>query len=130
MVAKKRKKFNFNKKKILNIFYIIVISLLFIILIISCFNIYQKRVSSGKDLIKINKEIDELTKEKDILSFTLGETYSDEYLERIAREDLGMQKPGETVYIIKKDFSEEEIEKVREINLFEKIRNWFSNLPE
>ncbi|MCK9626910.1 MAG: septum formation initiator family protein, partial [Bacteroidales bacterium] len=59
-----------------------------------------------------------------------GETYSDEFLERIAREDLGMQKPGETIYIIKKEADEIELEEEKSYNFFERIINWLKSLPE
>lgn len=128
MVAKKRKKFNF--KKIKNIFSFLVISFFAIILIISCFNIFQKRLDAEKELEILNKEMDQLTKERDLLNFTLGETYSDEFLERIAREELGMQKPGETIYIIKKETIENESIEKENDSFWERIINWLKSLPE
>lgn len=128
MVAKKRKKFNF--KKIKKVFYFLMISFIVIILIISCFNIFQKRTNAEKELKTLNNEIDQLSREKDLLNFTLEETYSEEFLERIAREELGMQKPGETVYIIKKETSEDEKEENKNYNFFEKVINWLRSLPE
>lgn len=128
MVAKKRKKFNF--KKVKKIFYFLAISFFVIVLLISCFNIYKKRVTAEKELNILNQEIDELNREKDLLNFTLGETHSDEFLERIAREELGMQKPGETIYIIKKESSEKEQIKEENYSFFERIMNWLKSLPE
>jgi cell division protein FtsB len=128
MVAKKRKKFNF--KKVKDIFLFLLISSLAVLLLISCFNIFQKRMTTEKELNILNEELDKLNKENDLLNYTLGETYSDEFLERIAREDLGMQKPGETIYIIKKEIDEIELEKKEDVNLFERIINWLKSLPE
>jgi len=130
MVAKNRKKFNLNKKNILKWFYIFLLTMIFIILLISCFNIFQKRIDNEKELEAVNQELDNLIKQRDLLNFTLGETYSEEYLERVAREDLNMQKPGEIVYIIKKESSEMVNEEEKEYNFFEKIINWIQGLPE
>ena len=136
MVAKKRKKgkwkINFNRKKITNYFFLSFSVVLISFLALSCFNVYQKQRSSEKDMNSLIEEIERLEKERDLLNFTLGETFSDEYLERVAREDLGMQKPGEKIYVIKKDINlEEEKEELLEDSLFDKIKKWFSNiLPE
>ena len=136
MVAKKRKKgkwkINFNRKKVTNYFFLSFSIILISFLALSCFNIYQKQRSSEKDMNSLIEEIKRLEKERDLLNFTLGETFSDEYLERVAREDLGMQKPGEKIYVIKKDINlEEEKEELLEDSLFDKIKKWFSNiLPE
>ena len=89
MVTKRRKKFNL--KKIKNIFLFLLISCFVILLLVACFNIYQKRMDAQRELGILNKELNELTRENDLLNYTLGETYGDEFLERIAREELGMQ---------------------------------------
>lgn len=136
MVAKKRKKgkwkINFNRKKVTNYFFLSFSIILISFLALSCFNIYQKQRSSEKDMNSLIEEIERLEKERDLLNFTLGETFSDEYLERVAREDLGMQKPGEKIYVIKKDINlEEEKEELLKESFFDKIKKWFSNiLPE
>jgi len=128
MVTKKRKKFNL--KKIKNIFLFLLISCLVILLLIACFNIFQKRMDAQRELSILNNELNELTVENDLLNYTLGETYSDEFLERIAREELGMQKPGETVYIIKKEIDEVELLEKEKESFFERIINWLKSLPE
>lgn len=87
-------------------------------------------MDAQRELSILNKELNELTRENDLLNYTLGETYSDEFLERIAREELGMQKPGETVYIIKKEIDEVEETERENYSFFEKIINWLKSLPE
>ena len=128
MVAKKRKKFNF--KKIKEIFIFLLISFLVVLLIVACFNIFQKRMATEKELNILNEELNQLSKENDLLNYTLGETYSDEFLERIAREELGMQKPGETIYIIKKEIDGVELVEKENYSFFERIINWLKGLPE
>jgi len=128
MVTKKRKKHNL--KKIKNIFLILLISFFIVLLLTACFNIWQKRMDAQRELSILNKELNDLTVENDLLNYTLGETYSDEFLERIAREELGMQKPGETVYIIKKEIDEVELLEKEKQSFFERIINWLKSLPE
>jgi cell division protein FtsB len=110
MLSKKGKKVNrgikINKKKIAFIFWSF-ICLIFVIYLFYCnVKMFQKRSELSKNLKEIDSNVETLTKEKEILSFRLGETYSDEYLEKVAREDLGMKKVGENVVVIKKDIDE------------------------
>jgi cell division protein FtsB len=107
MLAKKGKKvkwgIHFNKKKIAIVFWAIFGFWFIFFLLYSNIKMFQKRTELDKNLETLDLTVGSLTKEKDSLSFSLGETNSSDYLERVAREDLGMQKPGEQVVIIKKD---------------------------
>ncbi|MFZ3057977.1 MAG: septum formation initiator family protein [Minisyncoccales bacterium] len=107
MLAKKGKKvkwgIHFNKKKIAIVFWTIFGFWFIFFLLYSNIKMFQKRTELDKNLETLDSTIESMTKEKDSLSFSLGETDSSDYLERVAREDLGMQKPGEQVVIIKKD---------------------------
>jgi len=130
MLPKKGKKvkwgIHINKKKI-SIFFWAVFSIWFVVfLLYSNAKIFQKRTDLGRDLEKLDASVETLTKEKDLLKFRLGETYSQEYLEKVAREDLGMQKPGEKVVVIKKSGAGEESGK--EDNVLQNILNWFNSL--
>lgn len=107
MLAKKYKKvkwgIHFNKRKISIVFWSIFGFWFVFFLLYSNIKIFQKRTELNKNLETLDSTVESLTKEKDSLNFSLGETNSSEYLEKVAREDLGMQKPGEQVVIIKKD---------------------------
>ncbi|MFZ2390819.1 MAG: septum formation initiator family protein [Minisyncoccales bacterium] len=107
MLAKKGKKvkwgIHFNKKKIAIVFWTIFGFWFIFFLLYSNIKMFQKRTELDKNLETLDSTIESMTKEKDSLSFSLGETDSSDYLEKVAREDLGMQKPGEQVVIIKKD---------------------------
>lgn len=46
------------------------------------------------------QELERITKENDTLQRQLEETHTDVYVERIARDKLGLVKPGETVVIV------------------------------
>lgn len=94
---------HFNKKKIAIVFWTIFGFWFIFFLLYSNIKMFQKRTELDKNLETLDSTIESMTKEKDSLSFSLGETDSSDYLEKVAREDLGMQKPGEQVVIIKKD---------------------------
>lgn len=107
MLAKKYKKvkwgFHINKKKIAIVFWSIFGLWFIVFLLYSNIKMFQKRTELDNNLEKLDSTIESLNKDKDSLNFRLGETNSSEYVEKVAREDLGMQKPGEQVVIIKKE---------------------------
>jgi cell division protein FtsB len=107
MLAKKHKKvkwgIHINKKKIAIVFWALFGLWFIVFLFYSNIKMFQKRTELDKNLEVLDSNVESLIKEKDSLNFMLGETSSDAYLEQVAREDLGMQKPGEQVVIIKKD---------------------------
>jgi cell division protein FtsB len=111
MLAKKHKKvkwgIHFNKKKASIVFWAIFGLWFIVFLLYSNIKMFQKRMELDKNLETLDSTVESLTGEKDSLNFSLGETDSSEYLERVAREDLGMQKAGEQVVVIKKDSSAE-----------------------
>lgn len=115
MLAKKHKKvkwgIHINKKKITIVFWALFGLWFIVFLFYSNIKMFQKRTELDKNLEVLDSTVESLTKEKDSLNFRLGETSSEAYLEKVAREDLGMQKPGEQVVIIKKDDSSEKDDK-------------------
>jgi len=65
--------------------------------------IFLERARINSEYVSLNNIHGDLEKEKEVLKMQLGETYTDEYVERVAREDLGLYKQGEKVIVIKKD---------------------------
>lgn len=126
MVSKKRKKIK-SKNNAGVIAGLVVLVLLIVFLAYSNINLLTKRSELGEDLSSLNLEQDELLKQRETLKFDLGETYSEAYLERVAREDLDMQKPGETVYVIKKEGESEQEEGDSEgISFLQKLKELFN----
>ena len=106
MLAKKQKKgkripIKINKNKIAIAFWIFFCIVFAGYLLFCNIRILEKRNDIQKSADKLDQSIDTLTKEKETLSFTLGQTYSEDYIEKVAREDFGMQKSGEEVVVIK-----------------------------
>lgn len=120
---------NINKKKV-SIFFWALFCVWFVsFLLYSNIKIFGKRAELGKELSKIDNMVESLTKEKESLDFSLGETYSEEYIEKVAREDLGMQKPGESVVVIKKEAGAGE-KQSGSFNLLQKLSEWFNSIKE
>jgi len=134
MLAKKGKKvkwgIHFNKKKIAIVFWTIFGFWFIFFLLYSNIKMFQKRTELDKNLETLDSTIESMTKEKDSLNFSLGETDSSDYLERVAREDLGMQKPGEQVVIIKKDsgIAENNNSNNGVLQIIEEFVNWIKGL--
>lgn len=95
---KKRKGFNFRR-----FFYILTFGVVFLFLLYSSINLLIKRQAFQKEINALLAEQEALLKKRESLKFSLGETYSETYLEKIAREDLNLKKPGEIIYVIKKE---------------------------
>ncbi|MFZ5634655.1 MAG: FtsB family cell division protein [Bacillota bacterium] len=74
---------------------LIVIFLLFYLLI-SFFTHFQKLYVLQKDIRAIEEELQELRIKNEDLRKQLKQVQSDAYIEQVAREKLGLVKPGET----------------------------------
>jgi cell division protein FtsL len=133
MIPKRGKKvksiINDWKKKLV----IIALGFLVIILLNANIKIIGEVRKGNKELNEVEETIDKLTKEKDKLNFELGKSDSSEYLEKVAREDLGLKKPGEQVIVIKKEeeTKKESVEENTRFQFFKNIFNWIKEkLPE
>lgn len=82
--------------KIMNLILIITI----IYACISFFNSQVKLNDYSKDISYYNSQIEELKAKKEELSATQENVNSPEYIEKMARENLEMYLPNETVYVV------------------------------
>lgn len=69
-------------------------------LVISNWKINQKRVELRSQIEALRKEIQILEEKKQELEAGISQTKGEEYLEKEAREKLGLKKPGEEVVAI------------------------------
>ena len=60
-----------------------------------------KRVRWHQEVARLTEENETLRQEIEVLEERLAEPLSDEVIEKIAREEYGMRRPGETVYRVK-----------------------------
>jgi len=92
----------------------VIVTIIIIIALISVFNFYQNIVK----LNQIEKEIDEIENqiaraetENEKLKEQIDNSSSYEYIEEVAREKLGLVKPGEKMFIpVEKEEEESEEE--------------------
>ena len=103
MLAKRRKKIKKGGINFKNFFGILLFVAILAFLIYSSINLFIKRMDLQKELDELNDQEEELLKERESLKFSLGEAYSEAYLEKVAREDLNLKKPGEKIFVIKKE---------------------------
>lgn len=132
MLSKKAKKWkrgiSIDKKRLI-IFLWMMFCVLFVGYLLFCnIRIFQKREDLSKNLAELDNNIESLTKDKETLSFDLGQTYSPEYIEKVAREDLGMQKSGEQVVVIKKNDSAADSQDNTGNDIWNDVVNWFNSV--
>ena len=81
--------------------YIILFSMLIVLLTGVCYIEYAKNLKLDNDIKQIQKEIEAEKSKTQSLNDMLKNRDNDEYVERIAREQLGYVKPNEIIYIDK-----------------------------
>jgi len=131
MIAKKNKKVKSIIVDLKRKLGILGLAILFIVLLNANIRIWQEKQKAEKELQKVEESIEDITKQKDNYNFQLGKSDSEEYLEKVAREDLGLQKPGEQVIVIKKQEDSQNTQDNGNIGFMQKIFNWVKGLlPE
>jgi cell division protein FtsB len=133
MLAKKQKKrkrmpIKIDKKKVAVGFWIFFCVVFAGYLLYCNIRIFEKRSDIRKSADKLDQSIGTLTKEKETLSFTLGQTYSEDYIEKVAREDFGMQKSGEEVVVIKKQGGGSGTTVNGQNNIWQEAVDWFDSI--
>lgn len=114
MITKKSKK----KKSLQTIFFTILFCFfglaLAVLLIVSNSRIQQRRKELISQIEILKKEIQQLEERNVQLKSGISQSLTQDFLEKEARERLGLKKPGEEVVAIKKIQSEEETKKLEE----------------
>lgn len=80
----------------------------------------------AEERIRIAQErVEEARQKNEELAGELKYVRSDEFIEKEARDKLGMGKEGETIVVVPKDLIEREVEEARkEKEVPEKVPNW------
>lgn len=133
MLPKKGKKVKWKigiSKKKVSIFLWALFCVWFVgFLLYSNIKIFSKRADLNRELDKLDSTFESLTKEDESLKFSLGQASSETYLEKVAREDLGMQKEGEKVLVIKKGNSTS-ANRNNGGSILQKVSEWFNSIKE
>lgn len=90
--ARPRKAFNVSRSKL----PAVVLSLLLVYLVISFCSQFSKLSSMQKDVRNIQQQVLEMQQKNETLREELRLAQSDAYIEKTAREKIGLVKPGET----------------------------------
>ncbi len=93
---KKREKTNFSETIFFSILIGILISGIVGFLIFQNIKINQKRAKLNSQIEILRKELQELEAKDKLLKAGISQEGDDEYIEKIAREELNYQKEGET----------------------------------
>jgi cell division protein FtsB len=122
MIAKRRKK----KKSIQGIFFSILVIFFVVsitaLLLVSNFKIREKRKELLSQIETVKKEIQNVEKKNQEMKAGISESQTQDYLEKEAREKLGLKKAGEEVVAIKKIQTEEKpTEQKEEKSLWQKF---------
>ena len=96
MVAdfKKNKNKSLFKKIILAVGGMVILSLL-VFLIIANINVYKKRTELNSKIEDLKNRISDIKNSNEHLEQGILKTDNDEYIEKVAREELNLQKEGE-----------------------------------
>jgi len=75
----------------------LVVLVICIMLVVANINIYHKRQQLNARIESLKSQVENLQKENDNLQNGITNADSSAYVEKVAREQLDFQKPGETV---------------------------------
>ncbi len=112
-----------------SVFLILLFFLAIGFLIISNWRINQRRSGLTSQVRNLQEEIQVLEKKNQELKAGISQTSSQSYLEEVARESLGLKKPGEEVVVVlpppeeEKEVKEEEEKGILE-RFLEKLKFW------
>lgn len=96
-----------------------------IVLIFLDFKIYQKKNDLNSQVNDYQKQIEDIEKSSQNLKGKIANTNNTDYLEKIAYEQLGQQRPGEKEVIFIAPTKKAEITQSPE-NFWNKFLNWIS----
>jgi len=122
MIAKKQKKKKSFQEIFLSVLFVFFTLAIIGLLTVSNLKIRERRKELLSQIETLEKEIQNVEKKNQELKAGISESQTEDYLEKEAREKLGLKKPGEEVVAIKKIQSEEkQKEQKEEKSLWQKI---------
>lgn len=106
------------------IFFSLLALALLVMILIPVYKSWQERKAIDREIVKIQKEIEEYNNSNQELKKMLEYLKSEESLEEQARLNLGLKKPGEEVVVIKTETEKQD----NEVNNINNIKEELSNL--
>jgi len=122
-MLKKRylKKSGFSEDKLFSIFLGIILFLIIIFLVFSNYKITKKRVVLQAQIENLKSQIRELEEKKTKLQSVVSSSENPEFLEKEARDKLGLKKPGEEVMVVLPPKKEEASTTVERKNFWQQL---------
>ena len=124
MVAKNRRKKKSSIKSILG-YSAFAIAALAIITFLSVTNwrIYQRRIDLSKRVEELKAKVDISEKRYKELKDNESSLGSEDHLEKVARDQLDMKKPGEEVVVVQKEEEQSQPEQEEKKSWWERIKS-------
>ncbi len=86
--------------------------------------VYQRRIEFAAKIANLKQEIAFLEQRKKEFEEKKSQTKSKEYLEEVAREELGLKKPGEEVVVVQEEKPEQKKEIEEKKSWWERIKSF------
>lgn len=96
----KNKKHKSIKETIVSIILLFVVIFFIGFFIATNWKINRRRVNLNEQILTLEQEIQVLEEKNTELKYKKEETESDEYIEKVARDQLDLKKPGEEVIVV------------------------------
>src|SRR3989344_3299632 len=85
------------RKKAILALAVIAAAIVLLVMVRANFAMYRKKQELNYQINSMQQKIAELKKSNEDLQQGIAEANNDSYIEKVAREELGLQKPGEKV---------------------------------
>lgn len=125
--TRRKKKLKYNRRRLLLLFIISVI------LVWMVYPSYRERLEQQKIRLDLGQRVEELREKNEALKKESARLQSKDYVEQVAREDLGLVKPGEIAYLVVPPTQEEETTSPRSAprsqkTFWQKLSSFFGKL--
>lgn len=97
-----------------------------VLLIIADFKIYQKKRQLDKEILNYEKQLEQIKNRNETLKDGIANSENPDYIEKIAREEQNMQKPGEKVVSFISPINQQHSEVYQIENFGSFFTAWFS----
>ncbi|MBU2545192.1 septum formation initiator family protein [Patescibacteria group bacterium] len=101
----KNKKYKSIKERIISVILILIVVFFIGFFVVINWKINKRRSVLSEQVLTLEQEVREMEEKNRDLKNKKEETESDEYIEKVAREQLDLKKPGEEVYVVQEEGS-------------------------
>lgn len=122
MLSRFQKKQKRNPLRILAITGLgVLIGIVFFGLIVATTRVHNKKKQLEAHLESLEQKVEQMQVKNDNLKEGISESDNPEYIEKVAREELGLQQPGETVISFIAPESQEIPKEVKQQNILQRM---------